>query len=84
MHEIVGSHDNKFVYIIGNVLNTDWIYKFECIKTITNCSWIKIPTQLRYGRWDAVAMAIPNALSDKLCSAPDQTTTTEPINPTTT
>ena len=67
-HEIVASHDNKVLYTIGNYLgpNRD-IYKFECTKSITNCSWTKIPTKLQFGRSALVAMLIPNGLANKLC-----------------
>jgi len=70
LHEIVASKDNKVLYTIGNHFphyNKD-IFKFECTNSITNCSWTKIPTQLQYGRYDTVAMTIPNSLADKLCN----------------
>ena len=69
-HEIVASKDNKVLYTIGNHFphyNKD-IFKFECTNSITNCSWTKIPTQLQYGRYAAVAMTIPDTLAAKLCN----------------
>ena len=70
-HQIVASQGN--LYTIGNgfpwdTSNNKDIFKFECNNSITNCSWRKIPTKLQYGRDTTVAMAIPNALSDKLCN----------------
>jgi len=69
-HEIVASKDNKVLYSIGNVYSSDKkdIYKFACNNSITNCSWTKIPTQLQYGRYDTVAMTIPDTLANKLCN----------------
>ena len=71
-HEIVASNDKKALFAIGNaVISTDWnsrdIYKFSCTNSITHCSWTKISTKLQYGRWNTVAMRIPNALANKLC-----------------
>merc|ERR1712062_601127 len=69
-HEIVASKDNKVLYTIGNSYSSDDkdIYKFTCPNSITDCSWTKIPTQLQYGRYDTVAMTIPDTLAAKLCN----------------
>jgi len=72
-HEFVASEDNKVLYTIGNHFysNNKDIFKFACTNNITNCSWTKIPTQLqygRYGRYEAVAMTIPDTLAAKLCN----------------
>ena len=66
-HEIVASAGN--LYTIGNEssINKD-IFKFECNNSIKNCSWSKIQTKLQYDRKYSVAMAIPDALANKLCS----------------
>ena len=67
-HEIVASKGN--LYTIGNAASSykNDIYKFECINSITDCSWTKIPTQLQYGRYSTVAMPIPDELANALCN----------------
>ena len=69
-HEIVASEDNKYLYTIGNDYssNNKDIFKFTCTNSIKNCSWTKILTKLQYGRELTVAMPIPNALANTLCS----------------
>ena len=69
-HEIVASEDNKVLYTIGNrySFGLHVIFKFECTNSITDCSWTKVPTQLQYGRYNTVAMTIPNTLAAKLCN----------------
>ena len=69
-HEIVAFEDKTALYTIGNgnSSNNKDIYKFECINSITDCSWTKIPTQLQYGRYSTVAMPIPDELANALCN----------------
>ena len=70
INDIVASNGNKALYAIGNnlVSNKKDIFKFTCTNSIKNCSWSKIQTKLQYDRKYSVAMAIPDALANKLCS----------------
>ena len=74
---MVASSDKRAVYTIGDGLHHweygtkqgDIIWKFSCSNGIEQCTWTEIPTKLKYGRLNTVAMTIPNALADKLCKS---------------
>ena len=79
---MVSSPDKKALYAIGGNDGSeqkDDIFKLHCPGDINTCRWTKSETSLRFGRYDFVAIPIPNSLADKLCST-DQTT----AKPTTT
>ena len=68
---MVETLDKTAVYAIGgygvNAYNPKEIYKFSCSGDIKTCKWTKSKTVLKYGRWNFVAIPIPNSLADKLC-----------------
>ena len=71
----MASIDKTALYTIGGYNNVNGyqhkdIYAFACTKPYGNltCSWTEISTKLQYSSILQVAMQIPNALADKLCS----------------
>ena len=64
---MVASSDGQNLYTIGNRYARQDIYRFSCNKSIKDCEWTKIETQLQYGRDGAVAFNIPESLAKKLC-----------------
>jgi len=74
VHQVVASPDRKSLYTIGNAYSTTNnkdIFKFSCTGNpgiASNCNWTKIPTELKYGRYQHLAFTIPNALAKKICN----------------
>ena len=67
--QMVETLDKTAVYAIGgDGDNPKDIYKFSCSGAINTCKWTKSNTALKYGRWNFVAIPIPNSLADKLCN----------------
>ena len=70
--QMVETLDKTAVYAIGGYgahrYNPSDIYKFSCSGAINTCKWTKSKTVLKYGRWNFVAIPIPNSLADKLCN----------------
>jgi len=67
--QMVSSPDKKALYAIGGYgsRNRNSIYKFHCPGDINTCRWTKSETTLRFGRYDFVAIPIPDSLAEKLC-----------------
>ena len=67
--QMVETLDKTALYAIGGSgSNNEEIYKFSCSGAINTCKWTKSNTALKYGRWNFVAIPIPNSLADKLCN----------------
>ena len=67
--QMVETLDKTALYAIGgSSSNSKEIYKFSCSGAINTCKWTKSNTALKYGRWNFVAIPIPNSLADKLCN----------------
>ena len=67
---MVSSPDKKTLYAIGGYDSGSSrdIYQSDCNGAIGTCRWIKSNTELKSGRYDFVAMSIPNALADQICN----------------
>ena len=68
---MVSSPDKKTLYVIGGGDGSGSdknIYKSSCSGAIGTCQWKKSNTELKYGRYNFVAMSIPNALADQICN----------------
>ena len=67
-HQMVASANKEILYAIGGSSGTQKeIYKFTCSEDIKTCEWKKTTVELKYGRYDFVAMSIPTSLATKLC-----------------
>merc|ERR1712062_859919 len=69
LFQMVPSPDKKALYAIGGYGsgNSNAIFKFHCTGDINTCRWTKSETTLRFGRYDFVAIPIPDSLAEKLC-----------------